>query len=560
VPRPAELVLLRSARADGVPAASSALLLSTFELGSRPADGAAVSALQRGQKALSALLGTEAANLVSFVANPMSDAQPPVAVPVQPGEVLAGKFKVERILGAGGMGVVVAAMHLELDERVAVKFLLPQSIQGPEAAARFVREARNAVKIKGEHVARIIDVGRLENGAPYMVMEYLEGNDLSAQLAKGPLSIEDAVDYVVQACDAMAEAHALNIVHRDLKPANLFLTKRSDGSAIIKVLDFGISKAQVPDTKDAGLTKTSAVMGSPYYMSPEQMKSSRDVDSRTDVWSLGVILFELLSGRPPFQGETLPELLSAIMLDAPPLLHTLRLDAPTELAAVLTRALQKDRTQRYRSVGELAAALAPFAPARSRYTLDRVIRLAGAQQVVPSEPPSGDATAQQSPAGALTASAWSGTEDKPVAKPKRAGLFLALGGIVLLAVVAGTLLGRRSTPAAAEIPVVSAAVVAAAPSVAPSPAPVIAVDPPQPVTAAPATVSVSPSAGPPTAPGLAAPPRAPAARPAAKPSAKPADKPVAAAPAPEPSPLVTPPAQPEAPKPPKRTGLQIDLK
>lgn len=480
----------------------------------------------------------------------MSDSQPPVSVPVQPGEVLAGKFKVERILGAGGMGVVVSAMHLELDERVAVKFLLPQSIQGPEAAARFVREARNAVKIKGEHVARIIDVGRLENGAPYMVMEYLEGNDLSAELAKGPLSIEDAVDYVVQACDAMAEAHALNIVHRDLKPANLFLTKRSDGSAVIKVLDFGISKAQVPDTKDAGLTKTSAVMGSPYYMSPEQMKSSRDVDSRTDVWSLGVILFELVSGRPPFQGETLPELLSAIMLDTPPLLSTLRLDAPPELAQVLTRALQKDRTQRYRSVGELAAALAPFAPARSRYTLDRVIKISSAHNVVAADPPSGDVTVQQPAAGARTASAWSGTGDKPAAKPKRVGLFAALGAVVLIAIVAGTVLGQRSAPATAEPAPVSVPAAAAAPSSAP---PVLAVDPPkpEPVAAAPAAPSVAPSSAP-----AAPPPKVVAARPAAKPLAKP----VAAAPAPEPSPLVTPPPQPEAPKPPKRTGLQIDLK
>jgi serine/threonine-protein kinase len=485
----------------------------------------------------------------------MSESQPPVSIPVQPGEVLAGKFKVERILGAGGMGVVVSAMHLELDERVAVKFLLPQSIQGPEAAARFVREARNAVKIKGEHVARIIDVGRLENGAPYMVMEYLEGNDLSVQLAKGPLSIEDAVDYVVQACDAMAEAHALNIVHRDLKPANLFLTKRSDGSAVIKVLDFGISKAQVPDTKDAGLTKTSAVMGSPYYMSPEQMKSSRDVDSRTDVWSLGVILFELLAGRPPFQGETLPELLSAIMLDTPPLLNTLRLDAPPELAAVLTRALQKDRTQRYRSVGELAAALAPFAPARSRYTLDRVIKISAAHNVMPSEPPSGEVMVQQPAVGARTASAWSGTGDKPAAKPKRIGLFVALGAVVLIAVVAGTLLGQRSAPATVEPAPVSAPAAAAGPA---SPPPVLAVEParPEPVAAAPAAPSVARSAAPPVAAAAAPALKMPAARPAVRPVAKP----VAAAPAPEPSPLVKPPPQPEAPKPPKRTGLQIDLK
>jgi serine/threonine-protein kinase len=492
----------------------------------------------------------------------MSDSQPHVSVPVQPGEVLAGKFRVERILGAGGMGVVVSAMHLELDERVAVKFLLPQSIQGPEAAARFVREARNAVKIKGEHVARIIDVGRLENGAPYMVMEYLEGNDLSAQLEKGPIAIEDAVDYVVQACDAMAEAHALGIVHRDLKPANLFLTKRSDGSAIIKVLDFGISKANVPDTKDAGLTKTSAVMGSPYYMSPEQMKSSRDVDSRTDVWSLGVILFELLSGRPPFQGDTLPELLSAIMLDVPPALQTLRPDVPPALAAVLVQVLQKDRTQRYRNVGELAAALSPFAPARSRYTLDRIIKMTGQHAAPVPAPVSGDATVSLAGAsvGARTASAWADTHGQaPAPKPKRIGLFVALGGIVLTAGILGTVLGQRSATPTAEPSAPSAAPVAAAPSV-PIPAPVVlATEPAKPA------LEVSPSAvasTPPVPSALPAPRAATAAlkpqpnRPAVKPLAAAPDKPAAA---PDPSPM-TPAPQPEAPKPPKRTGLQIDLK
>jgi serine/threonine protein kinase len=493
----------------------------------------------------------------------MSDSQPPLAVPVQPGEVLAGKFKVERILGAGGMGVVVAAMHLELDERVAVKFLLPQSIQGPEAAARFVREARNAVKIKGEHVARIIDVGRLENGAPYMVMEYLEGNDLSAQLEKGQIAIEDAVDYVVQACDAMAEAHALGIVHRDLKPANLFLTKRSDGSAIIKVLDFGISKANVPDTKDAGLTKTSAVMGSPYYMSPEQMKSSRDVDSRTDVWSLGVILYELLSGRPPFQGDTLPELLSAIMLDVPPPLQSLRADVPPELGAVLIKVLQKDRTQRYRNVGELSAALAPFAPVRSRYTLDRIGKITAQHAAPVSVPPSNDATvALSGGANARTASAWSGTDgDKPAPRSKNVGVFVGLGAIVLIAGVLGTMLGQRSASPAAEpsAPAVRP-VVAATPSMAPSPAPAIAVEPPQPALPVSAPVV---SAAPSVSVAVVSTPAVAALRPQ---PGRPTSKPVAAAPekptaAPDPSPMTPPPQpQPEPAKPPKRTGLQIDLK
>jgi serine/threonine protein kinase len=206
---------------------------------------------------------------------------------VKPGEILAGKYQVERVLGVGGMGVVVAAHHIQLDEKVALKFLLPDALKNTEALARFEREARAAVKIKSEHIARVIDVGKLDSGSPYMVMEYLEGGDLSGMLSKtGKLPVEQAVDFVLQASEAIAEAHALGIVHRDLKPANLFCIRRRDGQLAIKVLDFGISKVtktgSMPDSMS--MTKTTAVIGSPVYMSPEQMQSSKGVDLRTDVW------------------------------------------------------------------------------------------------------------------------------------------------------------------------------------------------------------------------------------------------------------------------------------
>src|SRR4051812_29611172 len=214
----------------------------------------------------------------------------PFVAGVREGDVLAGKYRVDKILGAGGMGVVVAAHHVQLDERVAIKFLLPEALGNAEAVARFAREARAAVKIKSEHVARVIDVGTLETGAPYMVMEYLEGGDLSQVLAsRGPLPVEEAVEYVLQACEAIAHAHALGIVHRDLKPANLFLIRRPDGTNAIKVLDFGISKVMPGKSasSDNAMTRTRTVMGSPLYMSPEQMASTRDVDGRTDLWALG---------------------------------------------------------------------------------------------------------------------------------------------------------------------------------------------------------------------------------------------------------------------------------
>ncbi|MGA3122604.1 MAG: serine/threonine-protein kinase [Polyangiaceae bacterium] len=235
-----------------------------------------------------------------------------LAAGVRQGDVLGGKYRIERVLGVGGMGVVVAARHIELDSRVALKFLLPELVASPEAVARFAGEARAAVQIQNEHVARVLDVGTLDNGAPYMVMEFLEGRDLSTWLEqRGPLPVEQAVEFILQACVAVADAHRLGIIHRDLKPANLFCIRRTDGQFVVKVLDFGISKLRrTPEGDRASgmsVTKTSALMGSPLYMSPEQMRSSKDVNAQTDVWALGVILFELLTGRAPFLGETVTE-------------------------------------------------------------------------------------------------------------------------------------------------------------------------------------------------------------------------------------------------------------
>src|SRR5271165_3220466 len=222
-----------------------------------------------------------------------------VASGVREGDILAGKYRIEKVLGAGGMGVVVAARHLDLDQRVAIKCLLSHTRTVPEIVERFTREARAAAKIQGEHVARVIDVGRFDDGTPFMVMEHLRGNDLADELAKsGPLPVTDAVRYLLETCEALAQAHALRIVHRDLKPANLFLAAQPGRRAIIKVLDFGISK--VIDPSGGALTKTASIMGTPYYMSPEQLLSSKSVDERSDIWALGIILYELLVGRPPF--------------------------------------------------------------------------------------------------------------------------------------------------------------------------------------------------------------------------------------------------------------------
>jgi serine/threonine-protein kinase len=308
---------------------------------------------------------------------PATNRKMPTAVDagVQPGDVLVGKYRVERMLGRGGMGVVVAAHHLQLDEKVALKFLLPETIQDARAVARFLREARATVKIKGEHVARVLDVGQLESGSPYIVMEYLEGVDLAGWLKqRGPLPIALAVDFVLQACEAVADAHAVGIVHRDLKPANLFCVERSDGQLSIKVLDFGISKVTTPGAPGHDMTGTTALVGTPFYMSPEQMQASKSVDARTDIWALGVILFELVTGRPPFDGQTLTELAIRVANEPAPPARALRSDVPLGLDEIIATCLTKARDGRYPSIAELAIALKDFGSKNARLSVERVRR------------------------------------------------------------------------------------------------------------------------------------------------------------------------------------------
>ncbi len=293
------------------------------------------------------------------------------------GDRIAGKYLVEEILGTGGMGVVVAARHMALRQRVAVKFLLPAALRLPEARERFLREAQAAVAIQSEHVARVVDVGTLESGSPYMVMEYLAGTDFSRLLKqRGALPVAEAVDYVLQAGEAIAEAHMLGIIHRDLKPANLFLTSRAEGSPLVKVLVFGLSKMTLADEDiSESLTATSAILGSPHYMSPEQIRSLKHVGTGTDIWALGVILHEMLTGRRPFEGRTLTAISASIVADTPPPLRSLRPDVPEELDPVVLGCLEKDLARRIPTVAELAARLAPFAPPRSAPELERIAKL-----------------------------------------------------------------------------------------------------------------------------------------------------------------------------------------
>ncbi len=286
--------------------------------------------------------------------------QRPAATPVEVGSLFAGKYTVDRILGRGGMGLVVAARHAVLGTRVAIKTMHDELLDDEDAARRFAREAMAAARLTGEHAARVLDVGRLESGAPYIVMEYLEGMDLGRVLdALGPLPIGEAVGYILDACEAIAEAHAHGIVHRDLKPANIFLAWTGNGARTVKVVDFGLAKTfdGALAAGESGLTRAHAMIGSPHYMSPEQIESARDVDPRTDVWALGACLHELIAGQPPFRAANLQLLCARILLEPPVSLEIERPGTPRPIAAVVRRCLLRDRSARFQSVLELIAAL-----------------------------------------------------------------------------------------------------------------------------------------------------------------------------------------------------------
>jgi eukaryotic-like serine/threonine-protein kinase len=285
---------------------------------------------------------------------------------LEPGECFAGKYLIEGVLGSGGMSVVLAALHRGLQQKVAIKLLSAVHPLPPDGVRRFLREARAAAALRSEHTARVVDVDVDEAGRHFIVMEHLDGEDLGQALRReGALPIETAVGYVVHACEAMAEAHPLGIIHRDLKPQNLFLTRRIDGTPLVKVLDFGVSKfsSSTPSvSKASSLSTHNALLGTPHYMSPEQIRTPAEIDGRSDVWALGVILFELLTGQEPFGGATIPDVIAAVLQGTPASPVVLRAELPVELANVVLACLEKDVSERVQSMGQLAQLLLPWAP------------------------------------------------------------------------------------------------------------------------------------------------------------------------------------------------------
>jgi len=451
-----------------------------------------------------------------------------MTAPVQIGDILADKYRVERVLGQGGMGVVVAARHLHLGESVAIKFLLPLAATNPEAVLRFSREARAAARIKSEHVGRVYDVDTLPSGAPYMVMEFLEGEDLGALLAKkGPLPFSTALDYLVQACEAIAVAHAAGVVHRDLKPSNLFITRRPDGSPCIKVIDFGISKVLPRDQEDVAsgeLTHSAMMMGSPYYMPPEQMRSAREVDGRADVWSLGCILFALLTGAPPFSGETVIGVFESILRGVPPV-ESRRPDAPSGFDAVLARALEPEPEDRYADVAAFCVALTPFASPEARRSIARVSRTLGG---APAESEGGQActtlplpTPKVGGAGdGGTAGSWESARTAPSTLKGTKRSMILVGTLVFVGIGGGLAYrlsdGSTELPRTLAAPTVSADVAIAsastatrevAPSVAPQPAASVSSGPEADASATAPSAAASPPVTVPTVRSNPTPPR-----------------------------------------------------
>ena len=361
-----------------------------------------------------------------------------------PGTVLLGKYRVDEVLGVGGMGRVVRASHLYLQQSFAIKLLLPAMLENPQTVTRFLREAQATSRLKSEHIVRVLDVGTMPDGVPFMVMEHLEGSDLNQILRHhGPQLPGVVCDLVLQACEGLAEAHALGFVHRDIKPSNFYVTRRPDGSMLLKILDFGISKVPVGGED---LTGAHAMLGTPTYAAPEQLRSGREVDRRSDIWSLGVVSYQLLEGRAPFAGETFAELLVKVTTEQPePMIAQL----PPGLAAVIHRCLAKDPSQRQQDVGELARMLAPFASdpvvgAQIAARTTRIVQLRASQaslgqQAIPTSAGGGLAPPEPLSPAPHTPLSWPAPGAPPVLGSERArrprGWLLA--GVLVVALVAG---------------------------------------------------------------------------------------------------------------------------
>jgi serine/threonine-protein kinase len=451
-------------------------------------------------------------------------------LPFNVGDTLAGKYRIDRVLGVGGMGVVVAATHLDLDTKVAIKVMRDELLDEPSAVQRLMLEARAAARIKSEHVARVLDVSTLPSGVPYIVMEFLDGCDLAQLLAEqGALPVAQVADFLLEACEALAEAHAAQIIHRDLKPENLFVARAADGSPTIKVVDFGISKQLGPAAGERALTNPSTAVGSPQYMAPEQMQG-RPIDVRADIWALGAILYQAVTGKHAFDGKTLPEVCAKVLGQDPPALRSLKPQLPAELELLVVRCLKKDPSERYADIASFAAALAPLGSSSAVRSMERINRVLKGNSAMISK-------IGTAPTVALGTTPMAGAATYTSAPTSRNSNPIVLGLVVAAVVIIGavTFALRSPTPTAT----------ATTPTPAASPVPAATPKPPaaesvpaimhQPALSASAAPLPTPSATPNTA-AVGAIDESPAATPsAARAPKKASTKPKAAAPAKQPN-------------------------
>jgi serine/threonine-protein kinase len=374
------------------------------------------------------------------------------------GSVVAGKYRIDRVLGRGGMGAVFSATNATIGKRVALKFLTREAARDKSATLRFQREAEAAGIIESEHIVHVFDSGTSEDGLPFLVMELLAGEDLRTRLQReGLLPIRDAVDIATQVLRGLVRAHAAGIIHRDLKPENVFLCRRDDGSTLAKIVDFGISKLSHGRAAKT-LTRRGTVLGTAYYMAPEQAQAAEGVDHRADLYGAGTILFEMLTGRPPHMAPTHEAVLVAICTKDAPDVRSLRPETPASLARVLERALAREREERIATardfLEELGGNPGPPTAARAR-------------------------TAETAPlVSSTTERRRLGTRRTAVA-----GILAALGGFTLTAVLVARSKSAHVEPSAEER--ATAAPVETPATALPSPAPVEVV----PLASAPVAVS-----------------------------------------------------------------------
>ena len=385
------------------------------------------------------------------------------------GEVVAERYRIDELLGEGGMGAVFRAFDLRAEQLVAIKIMRPEEVDSSDSVRRFTREARAARAIASEHVAKVLEVGKLGAGLPYIVLELLVGEPFDRLISeRAPLPIAEAVGYVLQACEGIAQAHALGIIHRDLKPANLYLYRTAGGDDVVKVLDFGIAKTTLkldPNTDGISLTETSSTLGSPQYMSPEQLRSSKHVDVGTDIWALGLILFKLLTGHAAFHAETVGQHFAMILSEAPTRLRALRSEAPAALEAVILCCLEKQPADRFQDVSQLGDALVAFGPegcceraARIRQILERSGAAAASRpsgrshaELQEPSPASGVTRRVHEEVGGATARAWNTAATGPMARKRSTSWLLggALGALVLGSAGGYAWLGAGRHPAGA---------------------------------------------------------------------------------------------------------------